>query len=132
MAGWDRVDDAGEGLVTGFLPPAALRDRLGDLHALAVDGITDEQEPLIRDSPDELAALDHAIAATGGTKCVDDVRFTTDRPAALTPADLSEMRAMCASCRVRPQCGAYAAAAEPPVGFWAGRQYPRPKDTTPA
>lgn len=118
--------------MTGLLPPAALRDRLGDLRTLVVNGITDEQEPLMRDSPDELAALDQAIAATGGTKCADDVRFTTDRPAVLTPADVSEMRAMCASCRVRPQCAAYAAAALPPVGFWAGRQYPRPKDTTPA
>lgn len=118
--------------MTGFLPPAALRDRLGDLHALAADGITEEQEPLMRDSPHELTALDHAIAAAGRTPCAGDVRFTTDRPATLTPADLAAMRAMCASCRIRPQCAAYAAAAQPPVGFWAGHQHPRPKDTTPA
>ncbi len=52
------------------------------------------------------------------TPCRDVADFTADR----LDADQQRTReAMCASCPLWALCNAYAAAARPTVGFWAGR-----------
>ncbi|MGF6822415.1 hypothetical protein M2317_001319 [Microbacterium sp. ZKA21] len=43
--------------------------------------------------------------------------------AALNRTDAAEMRARCYECGIRDLCAAYADAARPTAGFWAGKDY---------
>lgn len=108
--------------MTGLLPPAALRDRLGDLAALAAASNADEHVPIARHKKREYVALVDAVDSQ--TPCIDDDRFTVDQPSELTRNDIDAMSAMCARCDVRRLCRAYADAARVEIGFWAGKQYP--------
>ncbi|WP_152642356.1 hypothetical protein [Microbacterium sp. SA39] len=106
-------------------------ERLEGLAMIAAETLVDEQVTLMRDSPREYLALADATSDLPAL-CVDDARYTFDRPALLTVVDTAEMRAICSMCHAVVQCDAFATAALPPVGFWAGRQYPEPKDDTAA
>lgn len=64
--------------------------------------------------------LSAALALPGPTACRNDARFTADTR---TPADAAELRRICDSCQIQPQCRVYAAQARPEAGFWAGRDY---------
>lgn len=52
--------------------------------------------------------------------CEGDDLFTADR---LAPEDAAFCLALCAACPVLAECRAYATAARPASGYWAGRQY---------
>ncbi|MCJ1708719.1 WhiB family transcriptional regulator [Microbacterium sp. VKM Ac-2923] len=56
--------------------------------------------------------------------CAGDNRFTEDHPRA------AELLPVCLGCNVRAACAAFAAAARPEVGFWAGAAYPLPSEET--
>lgn len=126
MACRSRGADAVRDDVTSFLPPLGVRVRLVGLESMAAN-VTEDIGPVTRDAPRELAALVHAMRRAGRTPCKADPRFITDEP--LPPADVDDMTARCASCNVRGECAAYAAAATPSAGFWAGERYPRRKET---
>lgn len=71
-------------------------------------------------------ALDKALQDYS-PPCTDDPLFTTDDR--LTPDDLGLMGSLCASCDVLAECRAYATAAKPGVGYWAGRKHGRAQRT---
>lgn len=108
--------------MTGFLPPAALRNRIGDLAALAATANEGAHVPIARHRDREYRALVEAVDAQ--TPCIDDDRFIADRPSELTSEDIAAMSSLCSQCDVRRLCRAYADAARVEIGFWAGRQYP--------
>lgn len=132
MARRARAPDAGGDRVSGLLPPAALRSRVGDLEARVKAELAEDHQPPMRDRPREYAALVTAITTEIPAPCIGDDRFTADRPRDLSLLDVADLHAVCTSCEIRVQCAAYAAAARPPIGFWAGQQYPRPKEVPPA
>ncbi|MBT2485725.1 MULTISPECIES: WhiB family transcriptional regulator [unclassified Microbacterium] len=84
-------------------------------------------EPLDHMKPmagrDEYAQLMKATRHTP-TRCRDVDEFTAER---LDASQLRRLEAICATCPVLALCGAYAVAAQPAAGFWAGR----PADKTP-
>ena len=59
--------------------------------------------------------------------CRDDWRFVHDANQ-IDDADRNRMRLICGGCPLKALCAAYADAARPPAGMWAGRYYsPRPR-----
>ena len=52
--------------------------------------------------------------------CAGDNRYTADE---LDEATRAELSAGCDLCTIRPLCRAYATAARPRAGMWAGRHY---------
>jgi hypothetical protein len=64
----------------------------------------------------EYRALFDAMALTPPA-CASDDRFILDEP------DVAELTPVCERCPVLDQCHAYAAAARPKAGVWAGRRY---------
>lgn len=67
----------------------------------------------------EFAALSDALE-TYRPPCHADDRYTADD---LTPATLAELQAGCDLCHIRTLCAAYARAARPKIGVWAGNHY---------
>ncbi|TQK19109.1 transcription factor WhiB [Microbacterium sp. SLBN-154] len=62
--------------------------------------------------------LEGMVERTPGCKGID--AFTADR---LTRDDIAALKPICTACDLRLLCAAYADAARPRVGFWAGRYY---------
>jgi len=92
--------------------------------------------PPVRAKPDADAAWLVLSAALEDTvpPCADDPLFTADSP---SKDDQDFMRSLCAMCPLLAECHAYATAARPAAGFWAGRQRgvksrgkAKPKDDT--
>lgn len=54
--------------------------------------------------------------------CEDDDRFIADDP---TLDERVELASICSACAVAAACEAYARAAKPRAGFWAGALYGR-------
>ena len=54
--------------------------------------------------------------------CAGDARFVTDIPH-LPESDLRSLETICRRCPVVRECGAYARAAHPAAGVWAGASY---------
>lgn len=104
--------------MTGFTPPSALQDRIGPLQPM---DLGNDSTPITRDRPREYAALQRTLVEHNPA-CAGDPRFTAD-PATLSDSDSTAMRRACRSCDVSAACDAYAAAARPSAGMWAGIQY---------
>lgn len=105
--------------MAGFRPPAVLNGQV----AVAVEAPAEPVPVRSRRAPRELKALAVALERLPAS-CADDKRFTLDRP------DVAELRPICLGCALRPACAAYAAAARPEAGFWAGTAYPLPSEET--
>lgn len=72
---------------------------------------------------EDFARLANALRETT-TPCRDDWRFIQERDQ-LDSTDLNEMRTGCGQCPLAALCGAYAEAARPSAGLWAGRFWGR-------
>lgn len=104
--------------MTGFRPPAVL---LGLVSAPPLEVVAVVR--LARPAPVELDALTAALERVPAA-CAGDARFTDESP------DAASLGPVCRSCPVRRWCAAYAAAARPEVGFWAGTAYPLTNEET--
>lgn len=105
----------------GFPVHPELRERIGELPRMDFD---DERAPLLRDRPAEFDALQTMLMRVT-VPCKDDDRFTAD--SATLPDSARTMAALCAECPALAACDAYATAALPAAGFWAGQWYPQSK-----
>lgn len=109
--------------------PTAIRDRLpvdtltatSDIETPAP--VTADTAPPMRDAPDEWEQLSRAMEDTSAA-CDGDARFTLDR-ADIDADMLAALQLVCSSCPVLALCDAFAVASRPPLGVWAGVQYPR-------
>ncbi len=99
--------------MTGFRPPAVVAGIL----TVPVAEVAEPAAPKTRAAPAELDALT-AVLGRLPAACADDARFTSHTP------DVAALSAVCAACRVWRACEAYATAARPLAGFWAGVAYP--------
>jgi len=70
----------------------------------------------------EYEALTRAMW-TATPACLNDPRYTAE-PEELDDSTQAEMRARCRGCEVVNQCAAFALAAKPRAGMWAGAFYP--------
>ncbi|TXK06470.1 hypothetical protein FVP60_05830 [Microbacterium mitrae] len=52
--------------------------------------------------------------------CANDLRFTAEDPP--NSHNANQMRLTCNTCPIRDPCEAFAVAAQPTAGFWAGTQ----------
>ncbi|WP_221586062.1 WhiB family transcriptional regulator [Microbacterium sp. G2-8] len=100
------------------LPPARIRDRLGEVHADHVESI-----PPSRAATREHQALQRVLDQHAPA-CQGDDRFTADAHT-LARGDVAALRAICGTCPALAECRAYAAASRPAAGVWAGTSYPR-------
>lgn len=69
----------------------------------------------------EYRALTDALADTN-PPCASDWRYLADEHE-VDDGDRLQMKAMCRSCPLVGLCAAYAAAARPEAGMWAGSYY---------
>ena len=82
--------------------------------------------PPVRAKPDADAAWLVLSAALEDTvpPCAGDDLFTADSP---SKDDQDFMRSLCAMCPLLAECHAYATAARPAAGFWAGTLRGKPR-----
>lgn len=111
--------------MSALRPPAEVFGRLGTPQRDGNERRDDDDLAMIqqeRRAPSQFARLQHTLERQAPA-CEDDARFTTD--AHELPAGTSAaLRAVCESCPVWEPCEAYARAASPAGGFWAGISYP--------
>ncbi|MEL5990732.1 WhiB family transcriptional regulator [Microbacterium phosphatis] len=102
------------------VPSENVQSSGGNEEKKAVSATRPEIDPLADMKPIlgavEYRALSEALK-TEPTGCRNDDRFTSDR---LEARELPELAAICATCPVLELCTAYARAARPDEGFWAG------------
>jgi hypothetical protein len=68
--------------------------------------------------------LAEVLTETPAPPCTGDDRLTLEL-SELAPNEATHLGfTVCMACPIKPECIAYADAARPPVGVWAGRTYP--------
>lgn len=82
----------------------------------------------IEKGQDEYRALTDALEQTR-PPCHGDWRYIQDRHE-LDDGDVSAMQRVCRVCPLRDICSAYARAAKPSAGMWAGRYWGRKERAT--
>ncbi|WP_420196556.1 WhiB family transcriptional regulator [Microbacterium testaceum] len=105
--------------VAAFRPPAVLTGQVSVATDLQPEPTARRSRPARR----ELSALILALETTQAA-CSGDDRFTEDR------LPVAELRPVCFRCPVRVPCAAFATAARPEAGFWAGTSYPLTSEET--
>lgn len=71
----------------------------------------------------EYRRLSEALANAEAPACTDDPRFILE-PHEIAQAELTHISVtICRPCPLRDLCRAYAAAARPTAGIWAGKTY---------
>lgn len=79
--------------------------------------------PAVTSAEAEYATLQDALQFYT-PPCAGDDRYTADE---LDDATLAELGTGCDLCHISGLCRAYATAAKPDAGYWAGRRYPTTK-----